>query len=184
MTAQTKSATEAPSFQTKSEVRDFVRQQFPAALPLSSLFKNLSQLLGHQKGKWAAFKSLSDEPPLDGVLPPSIEWHYPKLRGDHLDFLKPITWARSAHGFMEPNTGVEVEPDDLDGLLVPGVAFSRKGQRVGRGKGYYDRALSRTRGLKVGVCYSFQIFNELPVEGHDIGMDVVVTDQEILWLTR
>lgn len=184
MTSPSNGAIKVPSFQSKSEVRDFVRSQTPKALPLSGLYKNLSQILAPQKGNWAAFKALSDEPPLEGVLSPNIQWVFPRLQDQHLEFVKPEKWARSKHGFQEPIEGTVVPKDSLRGFLIPGVAFSRKGQRIGRGKGFYDRALEGVQALKVGVCYSFQMFNELPVEDHDINMDVVVTDQEILWLTR
>lgn len=181
--------TVAPSFSSKSEVREFVRAHTPKALPLLGLYKNLSQVLGPQKGTWAGFKAMSDEPPLEGALNDQLNWCFPRLSGgDHLEFVKaPQTakgWQKSSHGFHEPVEGEVVPQDQIQGFLVPGVAFSRKGQRVGRGKGFYDRALEGSKALKVGVCYSYQIFNELPVEDHDISMDVVVTDQEIIWLTR
>lgn len=179
------SPTDAPSFQSKSEVRDYVRSRFPTALPLAGLYKNLSQILDHQKGNWAAFKALSDEPPMEGVLHPGLQWYFPRLNNEQsLEFVKPAGWTRSLHGFQEPSSGPVIPIEKLDGFLVPGVAFSKTGQRIGRGKGFYDRTLKGSAALKVGVCYSFQMFNELPVEEHDIQMDVVVTDQEIIWLKR
>lgn len=175
---------ETPVFQNKADVRKFVRSRVPEALPLMGLYKNLSQILNQQKGRWAGFKAMADEPPLEGALPPEMEWCFPKISGEKMQFMTAKTWKKSTMGFQEPVGGEVVSNESLDGFLVPGVAFSRKGQRVGRGKGFYDRALKGTRGLKVGLCYSYQMFNELPVEEHDVLMDVVVTDQEILWLTR
>jgi len=171
-------------FKSKAEVRAHVRAQWPSALPLAALYKNLSQVLDHQKGSWAAFKALSDEPPLEGVLSPHLTWVFPRLHENELEFLKPQSWVKSRYGFMEPQEGEKIPKEQIQGFLVPGVAFSRSGQRIGRGQGYYDRALAGTKSLKVGVCYSFQVFSQLPVESHDINMDVVVTDREILWLTR
>lgn len=171
-------------FQTKSEVRQHVLSQKPAALPLAGVLKNLSQFLDYQKGSWGAFKALAEEPAIEGCLSSSIQWYYPRLQNDNLEFVKPEKWGRSQLGFQEPTEGELIEAKNLDGFLVPGLAFSKKGERVGRGKGYYDRTLSKVPGLKVGVCYSYQLFDELPTEAHDIKMDVVVSDQGITWLKR
>jgi 5-formyltetrahydrofolate cyclo-ligase len=71
-----------------------------------------------------------------------------------------------------------VEPDELDVIVVPGVAFSRRGGRMGNGQGYYDRLLVRTRAdcPLVGLCYECQLFDELIVAPHDVFMDLVVTE--------
>lgn len=171
-------------FQTKSEVRQYVLSQKPAALPLAGVLKNLSQFLDQQKGSWGTFKSLSEEPAIEGCLISSIDWYYPRISNQDLEFVKPIRWSRSTLGFQEPIEGTVRAAEDLSGFLVPGVAFSKKGQRIGRGKGFYDRTLSKVKGLKVGVCYSYQLFSDLPTEAHDISMDIVVSDQGITWLKR
>lgn len=171
-------------FQTKSEVRQHILSQRPAVLPLMGVLKNLSQFLDHQKGSWGAFKALSEEPAIEGCLGNSIQWYYPRLHDQNLEFVKPSKWGVSKLGFHEPIEGAHIEASRLDGFLVPGLAFSKKGERVGRGKGFYDRTLSKVSGLKVGVCYSHQLFTELPTEGHDVRMDVVVSDLGITWLKR
>jgi 5-formyltetrahydrofolate cyclo-ligase len=172
-------------FQNKSEVRQYVQSQAPTALPLAGVLKNLSQFLDSQRGSWGAFKALAEEPAIEGCLSSSsIQWYYPRLQQDVLEFVKPKKWRRSPLGFQEPAEGETETTENLDGFLVPGLAFSKKGQRVGRGKGFYDRTLARATGLKVGVCYSYQLFTELPVEDHDIQMDIVVSDQGIIWLKR
>jgi 5-formyltetrahydrofolate cyclo-ligase len=169
-------------FQTKSEVRQFVRSQIPAALPLAGVLKNLSQFLDQQKGAWAAFKAFGEEPAIEGCLGSEIQWHFPRLNEDQLEFVKPSKWGRSRLGFQEPVEGSLIENKTLTGFLVPGMAFSRKGERIGRGQGFYDRTLAQVSGLKVGVCYSYQLFNDLPTEDHDVKMDVVVSDEGINWL--
>ncbi len=171
-------------FQTKSEVRQYVLSQTPAALPLTGVLKNLSQFLDNQKGSWGAFKALAEEPAIEGCLSSSIQWYYPRLQNQKLEFVKPTKWNRSTLGFQEPVEGITMPTEDLDGFLVPGLAFSKKGQRIGRGKGFYDRTLKDIPGLKVGVCYSYQLFAELPTEVHDIKMDVMVSDKGITWLKR
>lgn len=68
---------------------------------------------------------------------------------------------------------------DIDLVIVPGVAFTAQGARLGRGKGYYDRLLAHpafARTYKIGVCYPCQLLQELPVEAHDVRMDEVITE--------
>ena len=62
----------------------------------------------------------------------------------------------------------------IDLILVPGVAFDKFGNRLGRGKGYYDKVLKQTGAYKLGVCFDFQLVERVPVEPHDVKMDRVV----------
>ena len=64
----------------------------------------------------------------------------------------------------------------IDLAVIPGVAFDRRGNRLGRGKGYYDRLLPRIpTAYKLGLCFPFQVLNQIPAEAHDIPMDEVLT---------
>ncbi len=75
-----------------------------------------------------------------------------------------------------PPEGSElVPPENFDLILVPGAAFAGDGARLGRGGGYYDRYLPRTRALKVALARRCQLFDALPMEAHDVKMDLVVT---------
>ncbi|MEC8623442.1 MAG: 5-formyltetrahydrofolate cyclo-ligase [Bdellovibrionota bacterium] len=64
-------------------------------------------------------------------------------------------------------------------ILVPGLAFGENGSRLGRGKGFYDKYLEGFSGLKIGVCFSEQMFEKLPMEPNDVFVDYVVTDKSI-----
>ena len=64
-----------------------------------------------------------------------------------------------------------------DICLIPGLSFSKEGERLGRGKGYYDRYLESFSGVKIGIAYSEQMQAVLPREEHDELLDGVVTDQ-------
>lgn len=65
---------------------------------------------------------------------------------------------------------------DFDLIIVPGVAFDRQGNRIGRGKGYYDRFLCQHRAVKkIGMCFDFQLVDEVPTEPTDIVMDEVIS---------
>ncbi len=74
--------------------------------------------------------------------------------------------------------GKEVDPRELDIVMVPGVAFSRQGARMGNGQGYYDRLLQQVRPdcPLVAVCYESQLFDDLIVAAHDVFMDKVITE--------
>jgi 5-formyltetrahydrofolate cyclo-ligase len=69
-------------------------------------------------------------------------------------------------------------PDAVDLVLVPGVAFSKDRNRLGRGAGFFDRLLAgrAANAFKLGVCFSFQMLDNIPMEGHDIVMDAVITN--------
>jgi len=74
--------------------------------------------------------------------------------------------------------GKEIEPEEIDLVVVPGVGFSRTGGRMGNGQGYYDRLLERVRPdcTLVGLGYECQLFDNLIVSPHDVFMDKVVTE--------
>lgn len=81
---------------------------------------------------------------------------------------------------LEPSTTAPlIEASELDLLFVPGVAFDLSKGRLGYGGGFYDRILTQTKALKIGVAFSFQIFEKLPLEAHDQRVDLVITENGI-----
>lgn len=74
-----------------------------------------------------------------------------------------------------------VEPEEFDLIVTPGVAFDKQLNRVGYGKGYYDRILLRKRkdAKAVAVAFEFQVLDEVPAESHDIKMDMIITEERI-----
>lgn len=68
--------------------------------------------------------------------------------------------------------------DNIDLVIVPGVAFDEEKYRIGRGKGYYDRFLSRvsSRTVTIGICFDFQVVKSLPRKPHDLPVSKVITD--------
>jgi 5-formyltetrahydrofolate cyclo-ligase len=79
-------------------------------------------------------------------------------------------------GIREPKAGcVEIPLSRLDLILVPGVAFDASGRRLGRGRGYYDRLLAETTGLKCGVTFDEQIVDVVPAGAHDQQMNFILT---------
>lgn len=102
----------------------------------------------------------------------------PKIIGDTMRFiwLDDLTAvAEGYRGIPEP-VADDPEADDKTALvLMPGLAFSRAGDRCGYGGGFYDRFLAREREHPtVALCYDFQVVDELPVDPHDLPVDVVL----------
>lgn len=79
-------------------------------------------------------------------------------------------------GILEPTRPDWVNPSDLDLVLVPVVAFDAHGRRLGHGGGHFDRLLSRCPAVKVGLAFEAQRLAAVPVEAHDVGLDLVVTE--------
>ena len=83
-------------------------------------------------------------------------------------------------GILEPDPSKHVKTNaiEIDFIIVPGIGFSRDGTRLGRGGGYYDRylATSSEQTLKIGVTFSLQIIAEIPMQTHDIAVDLLITD--------
>jgi 5-formyltetrahydrofolate cyclo-ligase len=91
--------------------------------------------------------------------------------------------AAGPHGISEPVAWApEVPVEDLEVLLVPGVAFDAAGRRLGLGGGYYDEVGRRRRpgGLMIGLCYDFQVVDACPADERDVAVDLVVTERRVL----
>jgi 5-formyltetrahydrofolate cyclo-ligase len=85
-----------------------------------------------------------------------------------------------AYGIEEPTGKLFTEYDKIDLTIIPGVSFDEKGNRLGRGKGYYDRLLPNIKAYKIGICFAFQVSEEIPTEPHDTKMNLVITENGIL----
>lgn len=79
-----------------------------------------------------------------------------------------------AYKILEPSGPEFVDFDSIDLIVVPGVAFDLSCHRLGRGKGYYDRLLPKLAGIKIGVCFPFQLLDDVPVDPFDVKMDAVL----------
>lgn len=85
----------------------------------------------------------------------------------------------SSYGIKEPNGEAFTDYASIDFIAVPGVAFDLKGNRLGRGKGYYDRLLPQIpSAYKAGICFPFQLIEEVPAESYDVRMDIIITCNE------
>jgi len=91
--------------------------------------------------------------------------------------------APGAYGILEPKKECiqEVDLGTIDFILAPGVAFDIHGHRIGHGMGYYDRLLQNSQNARhVGLAFELQIVKEIPVEKHDVAVDMIVTEKRIL----
>ncbi|MGM0437197.1 MAG: 5-formyltetrahydrofolate cyclo-ligase [Bacillota bacterium] len=96
---------------------------------------------------------------------------------------------KGAYGIKEPAKSLRTkneEPENLDVVIVPAVAFSKNGYRVGYGGGYYDRFLARLTNdtISIGINYEEMVFNSVPKEEHDLAVDILVTDKKILRINK
>jgi 5-formyltetrahydrofolate cyclo-ligase len=94
----------------------------------------------------------------------------------------------AGESFAIPEPSVDAEEtsiENIDLVVVPGVAFDRQGGRMGRGKGFYDRMFSKVTKkeqtpVKIGVCFNFQLIDSVPKEPHDELMNTIITESEII----
>ncbi len=114
------------------------------------------------------------------VVPYTIKGDFKLYISELKDFneLEPKTFE-----ILEPKEPYtrEFNTDKLDLVIVPGIAFDKKGHRIGYGYGYYDRFLKTIRkdAVKIGLAFDFQLIEKIPEEEHDVPMDIVVTDKEV-----
>src|SRR6056297_1690295 len=96
---------------------------------------------------------------------------------------------KGAYGIKEPAKRIrnnKIDPKNLDIVVVPAVAFSKSGYRVGYGGGYYDRFLERlaNKTISIGINYEEMLFDKVPKEDHDLAVDMVVTDKRLLRINK
>lgn len=126
------------------------------------------------------YSALPDEVQTQAFLE---KWHLkkkiilPTVVGDDIipvEYGKDTAFAVGDFNILEPQN--EPYTGGFDLIVVPGVAFDRKGNRLGRGRGYYDRFLCQHLDVRrIGICFDFQLVDEVPAEPFDILMDEVIT---------
>lgn len=131
----------------------------------------------------------SDECALERVVMPRVVVNEDRL-SLHQCSPKLFTEVLGGEAFVEgyggilepPATWPEVPFDEVDVIIVPGVAFDRNCMRIGYGKGFYDRMLGERKedSTTIGVIFDELLYDALPLEEHDVAMDIVVSPHEVL----
>lgn len=174
------------------------------------ILQRLEQWLVSRPGLWLSFRGFSFEPHLPAVSSFAISvgcsFAYPKIQPDQtLSFFRwtgtdrdtTRDWETNRFGIQEPDikntrtewTKVDAK-DPVVGALIPALGFDRQLFRLGRGRGFYDRFLAsfdeQRKQLggspiyKLGIGFSEQLVDELPLDDHDVKLDAVLTDRELI----
>jgi 5-formyltetrahydrofolate cyclo-ligase len=189
------------TLEAKAKIRETVRQRLKSVTDETR--KNLSQqLIGMLKPReaWQKAQIVLGYLPIKGELDvfPCLEAAWaagkevalPRFLPETRTYCAAIaprdkkTLVLGAFGILEPGQSARCIPlNQLDFVLVPGLAFDASGKRLGRGKGFYDRLLAEVNGVKCGVALDEQIVQTLPTEPHDIAMNFILTPSRWLALT-
>lgn len=112
------------------------------------------------------------------ILLPYIE--YNKMHAGR--FYSVESLANTTYGPLEPAERIPTDPSTVQVIVVPGLAFDRNGFRLGYGRGFYDSYLSNLRDTSttIGFCFATQVAEDVPTEPHDVALDILVTDQEVI----
>ena len=179
---------------TKKELRQQIKQlkgMMPMAMrevEADMVFNTIQAMPAWQQAQHIlCYWSLPDELPTHETVNRWLEQgksiYLPRVKGDDLEIV-PYHGAQSLDEnnrfhIGEP-VGGAVDASCLELIIVPAVALDAKRNRLGRGKGFYDRLLSSTKCPTIGVVCDFQMVDEVPVEPHDRPLDCVVTSDGVI----
>ncbi|HZV80665.1 MAG TPA: 5-formyltetrahydrofolate cyclo-ligase [Geobacteraceae bacterium] len=160
-------------------------EQLSAAILVQASLTGLPEYAA--AGSVALYAAFRSEVPTIGIIRQSLsegkEVLLPAVEKSGLVFRRISSDADlipGKYGIPEPSAGCKPSAvDSIDLFVIPGVAFDLQGHRVGYGRGYYDRALHRfeSGGKLIGICYDFQLVDEIAGEPHDVIMDMVITER-------
>ncbi|MCM1484203.1 MAG: 5-formyltetrahydrofolate cyclo-ligase [Muribaculaceae bacterium] len=154
------------------------RERIQAA---EDVFEQLEQLAAFMMSEHILmYHSLPDELSTHRFLD---KWHntkrfyLPRVNGVNLDILpyEESTLKLGSFHIEEPQGNSTADIDDIELVVVPAMAYDRKGNRVGHGKGYYDRLLAGSKAIKIGVAYDCQLVEEIDTDPFDQPVDIVIT---------
>lgn len=127
------------------------------------------------------FAAMPDEPDLSAFERPGLLLTRTPPEGPLTIHSAEGPLERHRWGFLQPLEGApEVDPGDVDVVLVPGVAFGPDGGRLGHGRGYYDELLSRMpMARRIGITWECRVVAEVPMAVHDVAMHAIVTEDAV-----
>jgi 5-formyltetrahydrofolate cyclo-ligase len=115
------------------------------------------------------------------VAVPKVSWQQRRMIPVEIHTLETEFTTETA-GLRNPLMGVPLPYENIDLVVIPGLAFDRKGNRLGRGGSYYDGFLAhqQLKAVKCGLAFDEQIVDSIPVEDHDVPVDSLVTDSQYI----
>ncbi|MFA4814498.1 MAG: 5-formyltetrahydrofolate cyclo-ligase [Candidatus Gracilibacteria bacterium] len=179
----------------KNAIRNQMREQRQTLSP--ALHAEKSKEIRHRLEGFPAFKtagkmliyvSAKEEVDTHGLIKDALKQgrkvYVPKIQNGSIAICPLYEWKDlepGTFGILEPCEILEeTRPEEMDIIIVPGLAFDVHGHRVGYGKGYYDKLLKRTRGYKVGLAFCEQMIEKVPTETHDVPLDLIITDKALI----
>ena len=93
---------------------------------------------------------------------------------------KDTCFKKGNFSVFEPYDTQKADPEAIDVVLVPGIAFDKSGNRIGYGKGCYDKFLKNTKSVRVGYCYEAQLCEKIPADSLDEKMDCIITEKGLI----
>ena len=179
---------------TKKELRQQIKQlksMTPVAVrkvEASMVFKTIQKMPIWQRAQHIlCYWSLPDELPthesVQCWLDAGKNIYLPRVKGDDLEIVPyhgPQSLDDNNKFHIGEPVGDAVSPECLELIIVPAVALDPHRNRLGRGKGFYDRLLSSTDCPTIGVVCDFQLVDEVPVEPHDRPLDCIVTSDTVI----
>lgn len=115
------------------------------------------------------------------VLAPKVSWEQRRMLPIEIRSLSDDDVAHSPMGIREPAQGMPIPVAIIDLVVVPGLGYDMHGNRIGRGRGFYDRFLAHPdwHGIACGLALEDQVVPEVPVSEHDMQVDMLVTDEAV-----
>jgi 5-formyltetrahydrofolate cyclo-ligase len=119
------------------------------------------------------------------VVVPKVSWQQRHMIPVQINSLE-TGFSEEVGGLRNPITGAPVPFDEIDLVVTPGLGFDRKGNRLGRGGSYYDRFFTNKdlKAMKCGFAFAEQVKEEVPVMEHDVPVDMLVSDEEVLYFRK
>lgn len=148
------------------------------------IIKNILNLKAYQKAKTVMlYLPILGEPDLRPLLDGGKSFCVPIMRRGRIEaaeYKKGGKTVLADFKTAEPQDIVRVLKNGIDAVFVPGTGFGRNKGRVGFGKGFYDAFLTDINAVKIGVCYDFQLADNIPMAPSDVYMDRVIAESEVI----
>jgi 5-formyltetrahydrofolate cyclo-ligase len=156
----------------------------------SKIIANVKKLDAFRSAKMVGlYRAIAGEVNLDALFPicwdlgkeTCIPLFNPISKVYEMALVTEETVYKTGHyGIQEPCSPTLTSTTSIDLIAVPGVAFDAKGNRLGRGGGYYDRLLDGFSGFSAAVAFDFQIIPEVPYDAHDKSVQAIVTHSNLI----